>query len=66
MTITCAGSISSTLENLDAPNVEAMGELSTEFRTYHYLSGLVLTELAFVLDGKYVNSTSIHIHVHVQ
>ena len=47
-----AGSISSTLENLDVPNVEAMGELSTEFRTYHYLSGLVLTELALVLDGK--------------
>ena len=51
-----AGSISSTLENLDAPNVEAMGELSNEFRTYHYLTGLVLTELALVLDGKYVTT----------
>ncbi|CAI8007936.1 Dedicator of cytokinesis protein 7 [Geodia barretti] len=47
-----SSSISSTLENLDAPNVEAMGELSSEFRTYHYLTGLVLTELALVLDGK--------------
>ena len=34
--------------------MEAMGELSTEFRTYHYLSGLVLVELALVLDGKSV------------
>ena len=47
-----AGSISSTFENLDVPNVEAMGELSQEFRTHHYLSGLVLMELAVVLDGK--------------
>lgn len=47
-----SGSISSTFENLDVPNVEAMGELSQEFRTHHYLSGLVLMELAVVLDGK--------------
>lgn len=46
------GSISSTFENLDLPNVEAMGELSNEFRQYHYLSGLVLSELAGVLDGR--------------
>jgi len=48
------GSISSTFENLDLPNVEAMGELSNEFRQYHYLSGLVLSELAGVLDGRCV------------
>ena len=48
-----SGSISSTFENLDMPNVEAMGELSQEFRHFHYLSGLVLSELAQVLqDGK--------------
>lgn len=47
-----SGSISSTFENLDVPNVEAMGELSIEFRQNHYLSGLVLSELAQVLDGK--------------
>lgn len=48
-----SGSISSTFENLDMPNVEAMGELSHEFRHFHYLSGLVLFELAQVLvDGK--------------
>lgn len=47
-----SGSISSTFENLDMPNVEAMGELSSEFRHNHYLSGLVLSELAQVLDGK--------------
>ena len=50
-----SGSISSTFENLDMPNVEAMGELSHEFRHFHYLSGLVLSELAQVLvDGKLV------------
>lgn len=50
-----SGSISSTFENLDMPNVEAMGELSHEFRHFHYLSGLVLSELAQVLvDGKSV------------
>ena len=48
------GSISSAFENLDAPNIEAMGELSNEFRQYHYLSGLVLSELATVLDGRCV------------
>ncbi len=47
-----SGSISSTFENLDLPNVEAMGELGVEFRTHHYLSGLVLGELAQTLDGK--------------
>ena len=48
-----SGSISSTYESLDMPNVEAMGELSHEFRHFHYLSGLVLSELAQVLaDGK--------------
>ena len=47
-----SGSISSTFENLDLPNVEAMGELSPEFRHHHYLSGLILSELAFVLEGK--------------
>ena len=48
-----SGSISSTFENLDIPNVEAMGELSHEFRHFHYLSGLILSELAQVLlDGK--------------
>lgn len=48
-----SGSISSTYENLDMPNVEAMGELSHEFRHFHYLSGLILFELAQVLaDGK--------------
>ena len=47
-----SGSISSTFEALDQPNVEAMGELSIEFRHNHYLSGLVLSELAQVLDGK--------------
>ncbi len=46
------GSISSTFENLDIPNMEAMGELSAEFRSHHYLSGLVLAELAHVLEGK--------------
>ena len=50
-----SGSISSTYESLDIPNVEAMGELSYEFRHFHYLSGLVLSELAQVLvDGKWV------------
>ena len=52
MILTSQGSISSTFENLDMPNMEAMGELSIEFRTHHYLSGLVLSELATVLDGK--------------
>ncbi len=47
-----SGSICSTFENLDLPNVEAMGELSPEFRHNHYLSGLVLSELAVVLEGK--------------
>ena len=48
-----SGSISSTIESLDMPNLEAMGELSHEFRHYHYLSGLILSELARVLaDGK--------------
>ena len=47
-----SGSISSTFENLDMPNIEAMGELSPEFRQHHYLSGLMLAELAQVLDGK--------------
>lgn len=47
-----SGSISSTFENLDQPNVELMGELSMEFRHNHYLSGLVLSELAQVLEGK--------------
>lgn len=47
-----SGSISSTFENLDLPNVEAMGELSPEYRQHHYLCGLVLSELAFVLEGK--------------
>lgn len=50
-----SGSISSTFENLDIPNVEAMGELSLEFRHNHYLSGLVLSELAQVLDGRYID-----------
>lgn len=47
-----SGSISSTFESLDLPNVEAMGDLSQEFKQYHYLSGLVLAELALILDGK--------------
>ena len=47
-----SGSISSTFENLDVPNVEAMGDLSPEFRHNHYLSGLLLSELVQVLDGK--------------
>ena len=48
-----SGSISSTVDSLDMPNVEAMGELSHEFRHFHYLSGLILSELAQVLvDGK--------------
>ena len=41
--------------------MEAMGELSSEFRTYHYLTGLVLTELALVLDGKYAALFSVHL-----
>lgn len=51
-----SGSISSTFENLDLPNVEAMGELSHEFRQHHYLSGLVLSELTIILDSKSVHS----------
>ena len=47
-----SGSVSSTFEDLSIPNMDAMGELSQEFRHYHYLSGLVLTELALVLEGK--------------
>ena len=47
-----SGSISSTFEELGIPNMEVMGELSQEFRHYHYLSGLVLAELAHVLEGK--------------
>lgn len=59
-----SGSISSTFENLDMPNVEAMGELSHEFRHFHYLSGLVLSELAQVLvDGKSVLHNT-HTHTH--
>lgn len=61
-----SGSISSTFENLDVPNVEAMGELSLEFRQNHYLSGLVLSELAQVLDGKQVLIHAMYIHTYIQ
>lgn len=47
-----SGSISSTFEGLDMTNVDAMGELSPEFRHNHFLSGLLLSELALVLDGR--------------
>ncbi len=47
-----SGSISSTFEGLDMTNVEAMGELSPEFRHNHFLSGLLLSELAQVLEGR--------------
>ncbi len=47
------GSISSTFEDLGIPNMDIMGELSNEFRHYHYLSGLLLSELAQVLEGRY-------------
>lgn len=46
------GSKGSNVETSDVPNVEAMGELSLEFRQNHYISGLILSELAQVLDGK--------------
>ena len=45
-------SSSGPIEKLGQPNMEAMGELSQEFRHYHYLSGLVLSELALVLERK--------------
>ena len=51
-TSSTTSSVSSTFEELGQPNMEAMGELSQEFRHYHYLSGLVLSELALVLEGK--------------
>ncbi|KAL5487361.1 hypothetical protein EMCRGX_G019952 [Ephydatia muelleri] len=48
-----SGSLNSSFESLrETPNIEAMGELSSEFRSYHYLTGLVLTELWVVLEGK--------------
>ena len=46
------GSISSNYDDLGMPNMDAMGDLSQEFRHYHYLSGLVLSELSVVLEGK--------------
>lgn len=46
------GSTSSTFENLVTPNYTAMGKLSQEFKKHHYLSGLLLSELALVLDNK--------------
>ena len=49
-----SGSINSAFDELGIPNMEIMGELSAEFRHYHYLSGLVLAELAHVLEGKWV------------
>lgn len=49
-----SGSISSTFEGLEMTNVEAMGELSSEFKHNHYLSGLLLSDLAQVLDGRRV------------
>ena len=47
-----SGSICSTFEYLGMPNMEAMRELSLEYRHYHYLSGLVFSELALVLERK--------------
>lgn len=49
------GSISSTYDDLGMPNMDAMGDLSQEFRHYHYLSGLVLSELSGVLEGKHLD-----------
>ena len=48
-------SISSTLESQDVSNMEPMGELSLKFCQQHYLSGLVLSELAYVLEGQSTN-----------
>lgn len=43
---------SSTYDN-GVPNIESMAILTPEFRQHHFLSGLVLSELARVLAGRY-------------
>lgn len=53
------GSINSMVDDLGIPNMDIMGELSNEFRHYHYLSGLLLSELAQVLEGKYETTLTI-------
>ena len=51
---------SSTYEN-GIPNIESMAVLTPEFRQHHFLSGLVLSELARVLAGRYALITRDHL-----
>ena len=47
----------STFEDEEGPsNIETMVMLTQKYRQQHYLTGLVLSELARVLSGRYTSS----------
>ena len=46
------GSLGSGLDEVGMSVMDAIAELSPDFRQHHYLSGLLLSELSVILDGK--------------
>ena len=46
------GSMGSGLEEVGLSPMDAIAELSPDFRQHHYLSGLLLSELSIILDSK--------------
>ena len=46
------GSLGSGLDELGLSPMDAIAELSPDFRQHHYLSGLLLSELSVILNSK--------------